>query len=54
MNWKERWQEYTAERATITNEELDEYTSGEWGNWCTAWQNYVANGGQRPPRRPPI
>ena len=54
MNWKERWQEYTAERATITNAELDEYTPTQWSDWCTAWETYQVSGGVRPPRRPPV
>jgi len=52
--WKERFKDYTTTRASITDTELDSYTSGQWSDWCQAWDAYVKSGGTRPPNRPPI
>lgn len=52
--WKDRFNDYTATRASITDTELDAHTSSDWNLWCGVWDSYVKSGGQRPPNRPPI
>ncbi len=52
--WKDRFNDYTATRASITSTELDANTSEEWQTWCQAWELYVKQGGVRPNNRPPV